>query len=78
MRQLSTINKSILIIGDEPLGLDDEEYSDSESEPEQLYGAPALGEYAPPEEARSNARNSDDYDSDDYEDLLFAPDPVVI
>ena len=35
-----------LYVGDEPLGLDDEEYEDySESEPEQLYGAPALGEY---------------------------------
>ena len=45
--------KIILLIGDEPLGLDDTEYEDdSESEPEQLYGAPALGEYGFPEEAK--------------------------
>ena len=43
----------MLILGDEPLGLDDTEYEDySESEPEQLYGAPALGEYGSPEEAK--------------------------
>ena len=46
--------KIILLIGDEPLGLDKEEYEDySESEPEQLYGAPALGEYGFPEEAKN-------------------------
>jgi len=71
--------------GDEPLGLDDTEYEDySESEPEQLYGAPALGEYAPPEEAADEDYSSDDYEEavdedfsiDDYEDLLPPPEAV--
>ena len=39
-------NKLTLILGDEPLGLDDTEYEgDSRSEPEQLYGAPAQGDF---------------------------------
>ena len=50
--------KIMLLIGDEPLGLNDEEYEDySESEPEQLYGAPALGEYSYPEEAKNFLKN---------------------
>ena len=51
---MSKLDQIILLIGDEPLGLDDTEYEDdSESEPEQLYGAPALGEYDSPEKAKN-------------------------